>query len=126
MLDYVIVEILDSKSTSLRYKELVKEIERHCKISSSTLTLHLKRLAGRNIIERLFENGHTAYALTKRFKEISGFQREKYPTDYRERTFGLEPFDKDTFEYGIPGVPKPRFKTYWPRKKTKRRPSWML
>lgn len=120
--DYAIVDILDSKSTPLRYHELAKEIERHCKISSSTLTLHLKRLAGRKIVERrLFANGHTTYALTIRFKEISEIQREKYSTDYWEMAFGLEPFDKDTFEFGIPEVPKPRFKTYWLKKKDKKK-----
>jgi DNA-binding HxlR family transcriptional regulator len=127
MLDYAIVEILDSKGMPLRYHELVEEIEKHCKISSSTLTLHLKRLAGRNVVERrLFENGHTAYALTKKFKGVSEIQRKKYPNKHWEMTLALEPFVKDTFEFGIPEVPRPSIRTYWPRRKTKRKPAWML
>lgn len=125
-LDYAIVEILYTKDSALRYHELVEDISMHCKIYPPTLTRHLKTLAARNIIERkLLDKGHTTYTLTKRFKEVSEIQRKKYPTNFWKRTFVLEPFDKDTFEFGIPGVPRPRFKTYWPQRDGKY-PSWWL
>lgn len=125
-LDYAIVEILHLKHAPVRYHELVEEISKYCRISPSTLTRHLKTLAARSIIKRkLQKNGRATYELTKRFKEVSEILRNKYPTNYWHEAFIREPFDKDTFEFGIPMVRNTPVSEYWPQRKGKW-PSWYL
>ena len=120
------MEILDEENFPLKYHELIEKILRYCKISPSTLTYHLKTLAGRSIVERkLLKNGHATYSLTKTFKDASEIQREHYPTSYWKETFSLETFSKDTFWEPPPDFPKRRFKVYWPEKEGKP-PRWWL
>ena len=125
-LDYAIVEILDAEPLPLKFHELEEKIEKYCKISPSTLTRHLKGLARRNIVERkLLNNGRATYSLTKKFKDVSEIQRKHYPTSYWKETFALETFSGYTFEVGIPGIPRPRLKAYWPQREGAP-PSWWL
>ena len=125
-MDYAIVEILDAENSPLKFLELIEKIEKYCKISPSTLTYHLKTLAGRNMVERtLLKNGRALYSLTKKFKEASEIQRQHYPTNHWKETFSLEAFSKDTFWGSKPDFPKPRFKIYWPQREGKP-PSWWL
>jgi DNA-binding HxlR family transcriptional regulator len=126
ILDYAIVEILIAENSPLKFDELKERIEKYCKISPSTLTYHLKTLAGRSIVERKpLKNGRATYSLTKTFKDASEIQRKHYPTSYWKETFSLETFSKDTFWGPPPDFPKRRFKVYWPRRKSKK-PDWQL
>jgi DNA-binding HxlR family transcriptional regulator len=98
VLDYAIVEILDAIYPSfLRYHELEQEISLHCRIPSSTLSRHLKRLVGKEILSRREEKkyGPTFYSLTKKFKDSLDIQKKHYPPSYLEKTFLLHPFNKN-------------------------------
>jgi DNA-binding HxlR family transcriptional regulator len=126
ILDYAIVEILNAENSCLKFDELKEKIEKYCRISTSTLTYHLKTLAGRNIIERtLLLNGRATYSLTEKFKDASEIQRKYYPTSYWKETFSLETFSKDTFWNSPSNLPNRRFKIYWPLREGKP-PSWWL
>ena len=123
-LDYAIVEILDTQHSSLKYHELAEKIEKYCKISSSTLTRHLRVLARRSIVERtLFNNGRATYSLTKKFKDASEMQRRHYPISYLKETCSLETFSIYTLFYPRE-LPRPRSKDYWPERERKA-PRWM-
>lgn len=126
ILDYAIVEILDAENLPLKFHDLIEKIEKYRKISTSTLTYHLKTLAGRSVVERtLLKNGRATYSLTQKFKDASEIQRKYYPTSYWEETFSLETFNKDTFWEPPSDLPKRRFKIYWPQRKGKP-PLWWL
>jgi DNA-binding HxlR family transcriptional regulator len=102
ILDYAIVDILDTKHRSyLRYHELEQEISLHCKLSSATLVRHLTRLVGRNVLERRIEqnNSKTFYSLTKEFKVSLDIQKKHYPKSYFEKTLSLNNFTN--FDYGF-------------------------
>ena len=102
ILDYAIVDILDTKHTSyLRYHELEQEISLHGKLSSATLVRHLTRLVGRNVLERRIEqnNSKTFYSLTKEFKVSLDIQKKHYPKGYFEKTLSLNNFTN--FDYGF-------------------------
>jgi hypothetical protein len=126
ILDCAIVEILAAENSLLKFNELLEKIEKYCKISVSTLTYHLKTLAGRSVVERtLLKNGRATYFLTQRFKEALEIQRKCYPTNYWEKTFSLETFSMDTFWEPPSDLPERRFKIYWPQRDGKP-PSWWL
>lgn len=100
VLDYAIVDIVDLKHSSLRYCEIEREISVHCRVSSATLSRHLTRLVGRNVLHRIVEeNGHTFYSLTKRFKESMDIQKKHYPVNYIEKTLSLHDFRQ--FDYSF-------------------------
>jgi DNA-binding HxlR family transcriptional regulator len=100
-LDYAVVDILDTKyPLSLGYNELVKEISIYCNVPHYTLSRHLKRLVGKEILYRK-ENrkyGPTFYSLTTKFKESLDIQRKHYPTNYLENTFSLYPYSRWRYE----------------------------
>lgn len=103
-LDYAIVDILDTKyPSSLRYKELVEEINKYCRIPHSTLSRHLKRLVGKEILYRTEDRkyGPTFYSLTKKFKKSLDIQKKRYPTNYIQETFSLHPFRKIAISYSF-------------------------
>jgi DNA-binding PadR family transcriptional regulator len=96
-LDYAIVDILDTRDTHARYFELESSL--CCRVSSSSLVRHLKRLVGGKIIDRKVEkDGHTLYALTKQFKEKLDIQKKAYPANYLAMTFSLYPFNQYEYE----------------------------
>ena len=109
-LDYVIVEILDTKYPSyLRYSELEKEINSGLsrKVSPATLSFHLSELSFfRNVLDKRKEkNRHTSYSLTKKFKDELDIQKRKYPTTFAKETLSLRNFSRSTsieLEWGIP------------------------
>ena len=110
MLDYAIVEILDAIYPSfLRYHELEEEMSLHCTVPSSTLSRHLKRLVGKEILHRREEKkfGSTFYSLTKEFKGSLDLRKKWYPTNYLEETFSIDPFNKSAVSFS--------FKKEWPR-----------
>jgi DNA-binding HxlR family transcriptional regulator len=125
-LDYAIVEVLDAENSPLKFDELVERIEKYCRISPSTLTLHLKVLAGRSVLKRtLLENGRATYSLTKEFKDAAEIQRKYYPTSYWKETFSLETFSLDTFWEPPTDFLKRRFKIYWPQREGKPSSWWL-
>ena len=76
ILDYAIVEILDAENSRLKFDELKERMEKYCRISTSSLTYHLKTLTGRNVVERtLLVNGRATYSLTKKFKVASEIEK---------------------------------------------------
>jgi DNA-binding HxlR family transcriptional regulator len=93
-LDYAILEILNIKyPLNLRYKEIEQEINLHLesKVPASTLWRHLRRLEGRNVINREqdWKRGPTHYSLKKEFKSALGILKKQYPTDYMQKTLAL-------------------------------------
>ncbi|MDP9287229.1 MAG: hypothetical protein M3P08_03420 [Thermoproteota archaeon] len=103
-LDYAIVEILDTVYPAfLRYHELEEEISLHCTIPSSTMSRHLKRLVGKQILHRREEKkyGPTFYSLTKKFKDSLDIQKKHYPMNYLEETFSLSSFDKSAVSFNF-------------------------
>jgi DNA-binding MarR family transcriptional regulator len=117
ILDYAIVDVLDTKLPSyLRYQELEQEISLHCKLSSSTLARHLKRLVGGTIVERKVEkDGHTSYSLTRDFREKLDIKKKSYPMNYLDMTFSLYPFNQYQYEVSY-SFHKDRFKIRYPIK----------
>ena len=83
-LDFVIVEIFEKKHPStLRYSQLEKEISLYCKLSSATLSRHLKSLVHRNILEKKRERDVPIfYSLTKEFKKELAEYKKDYPSNY--------------------------------------------
>jgi DNA-binding transcriptional ArsR family regulator len=103
-LDYAIVDILDTKyPSSLRHKELVEEISKYCRVPDSTLSRHLKRLVGKEILYRREDKkyGPTFYSLTKKFKDSLDIQKKHYSTNYLEKTFSLYPFYKSAISFSF-------------------------
>lgn len=104
MLDYAIVEILDAIYPSfLRYHELEEEMSLQCKVPSSTLSRHLKRLVGKEILSRREEKkyGPTFYSLTKAFKGSLDLRKKWYAANYLEETFSIEPFNKSAVSFSF-------------------------
>jgi DNA-binding HxlR family transcriptional regulator len=111
-LDQRIVRILlDSKGLELRHNQLERELNSQRwytdKVSSATLSSHLKILWGGEVLHRRVEkNGHTYYTSTERFRAVSDSERKYEPTEYiknalsrfdttRKRSFGKEVPTKD-------------------------------
>jgi hypothetical protein len=109
-LDYVIVEILDSKyPLYLRYSEIEKTINAGLsrKVPSATLSSHLLDLnLFRNVLNKRKEkNRHTFYSLTKKFKDDLDIQKRKYPTTFAKVTLSLPKFSRSTsieLQWGVP------------------------
>lgn len=106
-LDYLLVEILDTKyPLYMRYRDLEKELNLYGKISSTTLSLHLTDLRLRDVLYRRKEkNGHTFYLLTEKFKGELEIKKEKYPTSFAKETLSLPNFMRDSripLDWGIP------------------------
>jgi len=96
-LDYAVVDILDRKyPVYLRYNELVQEITIYCSVPPSTLSRHLKRLVGKEILYRREDKkyGPTFYSLTKKFKDSLDIQKKHYATNYIEKTVSLYPYNQ--------------------------------
>jgi DNA-binding transcriptional ArsR family regulator len=103
-LDYAIVDILDTKyPSSLGYMELIVEISKYCRVAHSTLSRHLKRLVGKEILYRREDRkyGPTFYSLTTKFKDSLDIQKKHYPANYLEKTFSLYPFNQSAISYSF-------------------------
>jgi len=95
-LDYVIVDMLDSRYPNyVRYNRIEKEIS-SClprKIPSATLSLHLRDLRFRHVLDKREEkNRHTSYSLTKEFKDELDIQKKQHPANYEKITLSLDHF----------------------------------
>jgi hypothetical protein len=88
-LDNTIVKILEYRK-SLRYTELVEEVNRCCeekKPSGSTFDRRLEDLIQRGVLHReLKKDRSTHYSLIEEFKDSMDKLKKKYPTIYVEKT----------------------------------------
>lgn len=68
--DCIVYIFTEHKFSELRYNLLEKEMNLRHRVSTATLSSHLKKLYGREILcIRVKKNGHTYYSLTKRFRD---------------------------------------------------------
>jgi hypothetical protein len=100
-LDYLIIEILDSKYPSyLRYSELENEINSGLshKVSSGTFSSHLLELRlFRNVLVKSKEkNRHTSYSLTRGFKDQLEILKRNHPITFAKETLSLPKFSRST------------------------------
>lgn len=92
---WIVLIFLDSRRLELRYNQLERELNlrREDKASTATLSSHLKRLWGAEILHRRVEkNGHTHYSLTERFGAVLENERKHDQTKYIENA--LSRFDR--------------------------------
>lgn len=81
-LDNQIANFLVPEQSKLGYNQLTKKLKISHKVSSATLSAHLRRLVGGDILGRKVEkNGHTHYSLTEGFRILLENERKHNPTE---------------------------------------------
>jgi len=83
--NWIVRILLDSRRLELGHNQLQRELNLRLedKASTATLSSHLKRLCGGEILDRRVEqNGHTHYSLTERFRAVLESERKHNPIRY--------------------------------------------